>query len=53
MYPLYDFAIAVVDSIEGITHSMRSSEYHDRNPLYQWVQRALGVREVLLFPLLK
>lgn len=47
-YPLYDFACPIVDSIEGVTHSFRSSEYHDRNVLYYWVLEALGLRKVYI-----
>jgi glutamyl-tRNA synthetase len=37
VYPMYDFACPIIDSLEGITHALRSSEYTSRNPLYEWV----------------
>ncbi|MEO7385836.1 MAG: glutamine--tRNA ligase/YqeY domain fusion protein [Gammaproteobacteria bacterium] len=37
IYPLYDFAHAISDAIEGITHSLCTLEFEDHRPLYEWI----------------
>jgi glutamyl-tRNA synthetase len=48
-YPTYDFACPIVDAIEGVTHAMRTIEYHERNAGYHWVQKVLGLRKVEIY----
>jgi len=36
IYPMYDWAHGLEDSIEGITHSLCSLEFEDHRPLYNW-----------------
>jgi len=43
VYPLYDFSCPIVDSIEGVTHVMRSNEFHDRDAQYAWFLQALNL----------
>uniref|UniRef100_A0A7N0U843 glutamate--tRNA ligase n=1 Tax=Kalanchoe fedtschenkoi TaxID=63787 RepID=A0A7N0U843_KALFE len=49
IYPTYDFACPFVDAYEGITHALRSSEYHDRNAQYHRIQDDMGVKRVHLY----
>ncbi|KAK2966190.1 hypothetical protein RJ640_008756 [Escallonia rubra] len=49
VYPTYDFACPFVDAIEGITHALRSSEYHDRNAQYYRIQEDMGLRRVHIY----
>lgn len=46
IYPMYDFAHPIQDSIEGITHSLCSLEYENHRPLYDWVVRVCELEHV-------
>ena len=37
IYPMYDFAHPIEDSVEKITHSICTLEFEDHRPLYDWV----------------
>lgn len=43
IYPMYDYAHCVSDSIEGITHSICTLEFEDHRPLYDWFLNELGI----------
>ena len=43
IYPMYDWAHGLEDSIEGITHSLCSLEFEDHRPLYDWYLDKLEV----------
>jgi len=42
IYPMYDWAHGLEDSIEGITHSICTLEFEDHRPLYDWFLDELG-----------
>jgi len=43
IYPTYDWAHGLEDSIEGVTHSLCSQEYEIHRPLYDWFLDELGI----------
>ena len=43
IYPTYDWAHGLEDSIERITHSLCTLEFEDHRPLYDWYLDALHV----------
>lgn len=45
VYPMYDFAHPISDTVEGVTHSLCSLEFEDHRPLYDWVLKELEYEE--------
>jgi len=43
IYPMYDWAHGLEDSIEEITHSICTLEFEDHRPLYDWFLDQLGI----------
>lgn len=43
IYPMYDWAHGLSDSMEGITHSLCTLEFEDHRALYDWCLEQLGV----------
>lgn len=42
VYPMYDFAHPISDTVEGVTHSLCSLEFEDHRPLYDWFLKEVG-----------
>ncbi|MBP5193469.1 MAG: glutamine--tRNA ligase/YqeY domain fusion protein [Clostridia bacterium] len=43
IYPMYDYAHPICDSMQGVTHSICTLEFEDHRPLYNWVVENTGV----------
>ena len=48
VWPTYDFAAPVEDSIDGVTHAMRTKEYELRNALYFAILDRLALRKPVM-----
>ncbi|WP_312096012.1 glutamine--tRNA ligase/YqeY domain fusion protein [Niallia sp.] len=46
IYPMYAFAHPLEDAIEGVTHSLCTTEFEDQRPLYDWVVRECEMESV-------
>lgn len=45
VWPNYDFAVPIEDSIDGVTHALRTKEYELRNELYYAILDKLKMRK--------
>jgi len=43
IYPMYDWAHGLEDSVEGVTHSICTLEFENHRPLYDWFLEALEI----------
>ncbi len=43
IYPMYDFAHPICDSMQGVTYSLCTLEFEDHRPLYNWVVENTGI----------
>ncbi len=46
IYPTYDFAHCIADSIEKISHSICTLEFQNNNPLYQWILKNIEAKHI-------
>ncbi|MEM3399290.1 MAG: glutamate--tRNA ligase [Candidatus Micrarchaeia archaeon] len=49
VWPTYDFEVCIADSIEGVTHALRSKEYELRDELYYYILDRLGMRKPAVY----
>lgn len=49
LYPSYDFSHCIVDSLEGITHSLCTMEFEVRRESYYWLLEKLNLRKPLVY----
>ncbi len=44
IYPTYDFAHCICDSLEKITHSLCTLEFQNNRPLYNWILKNINIK---------
>ncbi len=46
IYPMYDFAHCIADSIEKITHSICTLEFQNNKVLYNWILKNINIKHI-------
>ncbi len=46
IYPTYDFAHCIADSIEKVTHSLCTLEFQNNKPLYNWIIKNINIKHI-------
>src|SRR5271157_5182094 len=49
VWPTYDFEVSIADSLDGVTHALRSKEYELRDELYYRIIEKLGMRMPIVY----
>jgi len=49
VWPTYDFEVSIADSLDGVTHALRSKEYELRDELYYEIVGRLGLRKPYIY----
>ncbi|MFH1200336.1 MAG: glutamate--tRNA ligase family protein, partial [Candidatus Micrarchaeota archaeon] len=49
VWPTYDFEVSISDSLDGVTHALRSKEYELRDELYYAILDAVNIRKPFVY----